>query len=85
MKEKLRTTSFWLGIGGAVIILIDCLSGIFGFNIAPKMIESIVISICSILVLLGVITKKNVNDKQVYSKDELIDEINDNDLNDDLN
>ena len=49
------------------------------------MIESIVISICSILVLLGVITKKNVNDKQVYSKDELIDEISDNDLNDDLN
>ena len=83
MKDKIKTTSFWLGVGGAIVILIDCISSIFGFSIAPDVVENIIISVCSILVLLGVITKKSVNDKGERSKEDLLQEIKNNSLDDD--
>ena len=75
MKNKIKTTSFWLGIGGSVVIIISCLSNLFGFEICTEAIESIVVSVCSILVFMGIITKKSDNDSGCMSKDELIADI----------
>lgn len=75
MKEKLKTTSFWLGIGSCVILIISCLSKIFGFEICEEQIENVVVTICSVLVTMGIITKKNTTDADTNSKDELIADI----------
>ncbi len=75
MKNKLRTTSFWLGLSGAIVIVLETISNIIGLNLYSKEVESIILSICSALVMLGIITKKNVEDKNESSSDELLDEI----------
>ena len=74
MKKKFRTTTFWLGLSGAIVIVLETISSAFGINLYSKEIESIIMSICSALVMLGIITKKNVGDDEV-SKDTLLDEI----------
>ena len=83
MKEKIKTTSFWLGIGGAIVILVECVASVFGFNVAPELVEKIIVSVCSVLVLLGVITKKTVNDKAESTQEELLSEIKDKEFNSD--
>lgn len=87
MKEKLNTTSFWLGLSGAVVIVIESISNIFNISIATKEIESIILTICSVLVMLGIITKKNVNDNKTSSKEDLLLELRniDDDIDDNLN
>lgn len=75
MKNKIKTTSFWLGIGGSIIIVISSLSNLFGFEICTDAIENIIVSVCSALVLLGIITKKTEQDSNNITKDELIADI----------
>ena len=84
MKEKLKTTSFWLGLSGAVIIVVDAVSQLFGVCVPSSEIESVIIAICSILVMLGIVTKKNVKDDTVYSKDELLIELQEQQSDEDV-
>lgn len=74
MKNKLRTTSFWLGLSSAIVLILDCISGIVGFELYSKEVETIILTICSVLVTIGIITKKNESDKET-SKEELLEEI----------
>ena len=78
MKQKFKTTAFWLGLCAGLVIILDTISGVFGINLYSKEIECVIMSICSALVMMGIITKKNIDDKKDSSKDELIDEINNN-------
>ena len=80
MKEKVRTTTFWLGLCGALVIIVDCISGIFNLNIASEMVENIILTVASVLVLLGVITKKNISDNVDSERCELLDELKTIDL-----
>lgn len=76
LKKKIRTTSFWLGLCGAIVIVLETLSNVLGLNLHSKEVESVILSICSALVMLGIITKKNENDENNNSSQDLLDEIN---------
>lgn len=83
MKKKFRTTSFWLGLSGAVVIVLETLSNIIGINLHSKEVEAIILSICSALVLLGIVTKKDVKDENESSTKDLLEEINLEEINKD--
>lgn len=74
MKERIKTTSFWLGLSGVLVIMFECISKIFSFSIGSEVVQDICFTIGSVLVVLGFITKKNVSDKTETSKQELLDE-----------
>lgn len=78
MMQKFKTTTFWLGLCGAIVIVLEAISGAFGINLYSKEIESIVLSICSALVMLGIVTKKNSGDSKESTKTELLEEIDKN-------
>ena len=50
MKDKIKTSSFWLGVGGAIVLIINCLSDLFGFAICTDQVESVIVAICSVVV-----------------------------------
>ena len=83
MKEKLKTTSFWLGLCSSIVLILESVSSLIGISLYPQVIEKVILSVCSVLVTIGIITKKNVNDKVNSSKDDLLDEIDDKIMNDD--
>ena len=78
MKDKIKTTSFWLGISGAIVIIIDSIGELFGFKVASQEIGDVVVSVCSILVLLGIVSKKNPNDIEDSTQEELLLELKNN-------
>ncbi len=67
MKNKLKTKSFWVGIAGAVVLILQTL----GLKINAPVVNEIISSLCAIAILFGVMvddTKKidleeNVSDK----------------------
>ena len=77
MKKKIKTTSFWLTLSVAVVMLLDTISNIIGLDLYSKKVESIILAICTFLVMTGVITKKDVSDPEPKNSDELLDDIND--------
>ena len=80
MKNKLKTTSFWISFSGATFLLLDTISSMFNIKLYSQEVQSIIISICSILVIFGFVTKKTVDDKENATKEELLDELDDIDI-----
>ena len=76
MKKKIRTTSFWLGLSGAIVIVLETISSVLNLNLHSKEVESIILAICSALVMVGIITKKNISDEKESSSRDLLEEIN---------
>ena len=74
MKEKIKTTSFWLEISGVLVIVADAISTAFGLNLYSEVLKTCLMTLGSILVVIGVITKKNVADDKTSTKEELLDE-----------
>lgn len=77
MKNKLKTTSFWLGFIGAVVIILDSLSSILKVKLYSGEVQTILLSICSILVMFGFITKKKETDEKNIEKEELLEDFKD--------
>src|SRR5574344_957426 len=56
MKDKMKTYSFWISVGGAVILLINNVGKAFGFTIDNKIVSDVINGVCGILVMFGVLT-----------------------------
>ncbi len=58
--SRFKKYSFWVALMGAVVLLVENLSAVFGFEFNKSVFESVFLSVCGILVVLGII----VNDKK---------------------
>lgn len=74
MKNKIRTTSFWLGLGGAIVIFLDSIASLFGFSIPSKGVESVITAIAVILIAVGFVTKKTESGN-VEKVEDLLEEV----------
>ena len=71
-KEKIKKYSFWTGLSAAVIMLLTALGKCFGFSIDNKIVEDIIMSICSVLVALGIVcVPKKENTSQTTKTSQL--------------
>ena len=57
--NRFKTYAFWLALSSAVVILVQSLGKLFGFEIESSTIENVIMSICGVLVVLGIVTKKS--------------------------
>ena len=68
--NKFKTYAFWLALSSAIVILVQSVGKLFGFEIESSLIENVIMSICGVLVVLGIVTKSNENDEKVKSNKE---------------
>lgn len=80
MQERLKTTSFWIGLSGVLVVIVDSISEIFNLHIVSEVVECVVLFIASVLVLLGIVTKKNISDKEDVDESDLLNELKAEDL-----
>lgn len=70
--SRFKTYAFWVALSSAIVILIQNIGKLFGFEIESGIIENLIMSICGVLVVLGIVSKGNNTDNQ---------EVQNNDLN----
>lgn len=70
MMSRFKTYAFWLALSSAVVILVQSVGKLFGFEIESSTIENVIMSICGVLVVLGIVTKKSTpeNEKNMEDK-----------------
>ncbi|MDD4211218.1 MAG: phage holin [Clostridia bacterium] len=56
LKEKMKNYGFWMSLTAAVILVLQTFGKTFGFSINDEAINSIVNSICGVLIVLGIIS-----------------------------
>lgn len=61
MIERIKSTSFWAGLIGAVFLIL----GAFGVEIGDEVASTVINSVCSVLIMLGIAVPpaKDKNDK----------------------
>lgn len=52
IKDRIKTTSFWVGLIGAVFLIL----GAFGVEIGDETASAVINAVCSLLVLFGVVS-----------------------------
>ncbi len=63
--KKFRSYSFWVSLSGAVIILLNALSRLFGFEIENQVVEDVIMSVAGVFVVLGIVVyDKNSNSSE---------------------
>lgn len=69
--KKFKSYSFWVALASAVVVLLNALGRAFGFSIQNKVVEDVILSLASLLVVLGIVnmdtnkTTKNANEQEV--------------------
>lgn len=75
MKTKIKTISFWTGLAGSLLMIVDAICGFFGIDNVSDALSDVLFSIFTMLIVLGVINKKTESDKEQFSTEELLEEI----------
>ena len=84
--KRFSNYAFWVALSGAVAVFLEDISNCLGLSINVSVIESLILSFCGVLVVLGIVNKK---DDGASKTDELEDnkinpEIIDNMLTEDV-
>lgn len=70
LKEKIKSYSFWVSLTSALVLILKVIGSKFGFNIDATLASDIITSLCSILVITGIIvtpTSKAVRDLEILN------------------
>ncbi len=78
--KKFKSYGFWVSLSAAVIVLLNALGRAFGFSIDEKIVDDVVMSLASLLVVLGIVDMSTNKDSHDDDSDE-----DDNLPNDDKN
>jgi len=65
-----------MALSSAMVILVQSVGKLFGFEIDGGTIENVIMSICGVLVVLGIVTKQNTVEETKDNKVETIQDIN---------
>ena len=66
LKDRIKTYNFWVSLSSAIFLIIKLLGHQFGFSVDESLFSDLITSLCSILVILGIIvppTSKNATVK----------------------
>lgn len=66
MKEKIKHAGFWVGLIGAVFLIL----GAFGVEIGDAAATTVVNAVCSLLVMLGIVVPEKPSEKEEQDKEE---------------
>lgn len=82
-NNKFSSYSFWIAVSGAVVIFLKNLLQVFGVPFDSSTFETIVVSLCGVLVVLGVLTKeKNTEETEIKEdiekNDNVLEEVEEN-------
>ena len=69
MKNNFSSYAFWVAVTGAIVVFLQNLGKVVGFNFNSSAFESIVLSFCGILVVLGVLNQ-NKDENSDLKEDE---------------
>lgn len=74
MKNKIKNYSFWVGLSGAVVVLVEAIGKAFGFIPDGQIASDIIMAIAGVLVIFGVVsmpteTNSNQNIEQNVEKE----------------
>ncbi len=70
--KKYQTTGFWISLTGAVLLVLQNLGEAFGFKINSNLVNTIVSSVCGVLVVVGVLipTKTTENTNEIVNEND---------------
>ena len=80
MKNKIKTSAFWISLTSVVVVCINLLGKVLNFNIDLMSIISIASCVIGMLITVGVLSREKTSSETTITKQvekEIIDKVND--------
>ncbi len=74
MKSQFKSYTFWAGLASALVILAQSIAELFGYHFETSLIENIIMSICGVLVVLGIVKKPKISTQTAPPEENISDE-----------
>lgn len=71
MKDKIKNYSFWVGLSGAVVVLVEAIGRAVGFIPNGQLINDIIMAVAGVLVVFGVVSMPTKTNQ--YSENPFLD------------
>lgn len=65
LKEKVKSYSFWVSLASAIVLVLKVIGSNFGFTIDATLASDLITSMCSVLVILGIIVTPTPKTSQI--------------------
>ncbi|MBR2909748.1 MAG: hypothetical protein IKC11_05345 [Clostridia bacterium] len=82
LKDKVKTYNFWISLVSAVVLIVRIIGDKFNFIVDTSLIMDITTGLCSIFVILGILSvpksKQTTNNETSKNIDEILSNINSN-------
>lgn len=65
LKEKVKSYSFWVSLASAVVLILKVIGSNFGFTIDATLAGDLITSLCSVLVIFGIIVTPTPKTSQI--------------------
>ena len=75
--SKFKNYAFWVALASAVVLFLDDLTSLLQIDFDTSIIQSVILSFCGVLVVLGIVNKKN-SDESVENIESDIDNTRNN-------
>ena len=85
LLEKMKHYSFWISLSGALIIFLNCLGNIFGFEIENNVVENVIMSFAGVLVVFGLVVKDDQKTENMDEENKESEKNDEDDFQDDGN
>ncbi len=82
--KKFSSYAFWIAFVGALVVFLEDIEALFGIDINTTLVESVILSFCGILVVLGVVHKTTKEDVEENLQEESCDHDLDQNVEDDI-
>lgn len=63
MKKLIKSYRFWTALAGSTGLLVVSTAKIFGVTISSTAVEDFIMAICGVLVVLGIVKKPKIKEK----------------------
>ncbi len=67
--KKFKNYAFWVVLAGAIVVFLENLESMLCVDIDEALIESLILSFCGILVVLGIVTKSDEDTQTINLPD----------------
>lgn len=58
--NKMKNASFWMSLGGAVVMVLQCL----GVKVSAPYVNEVISAVCSVFVIIGIMTPAKTEEKK---------------------
>ena len=69
-KDRIKSYGFWTALSASIVLLVQAIGRCFGFQVEEHLVSDIIMSVCGVLVVLGIVVMPKKDNSSESTKNQ---------------